>query len=309
MGRFSYVRQILPPTLLAASAALLTGCLQPPAPFPDLDATLGAGWTAVPLPNSSLAPGAIVQVTAPNGGAVTNTSQLQVRWLGALQDCGVPATALVVNQAAVPGISSGSTFSLSASIAADLAGVSLGSLGGDASSSTNLTITTATDSALNYIDFTRWANDPANRMALAAACGPALNQPNTYIIQEAFIISSGSYNFKNTRGATISVTPPPQVPVKLSASGSDSGNAAITISSPIVFALKVLQPVPGGSFQVATITPVAGASASHHVLGAHHARTAAAPPPPPPPPASAAPLPDAPLTLGDKAIVAAIPKP
>jgi hypothetical protein len=245
--------------LIAGSVLLsglsLAGCVvHPKATISDLSSALGPGWTMAPLPNSALLPGAVVEVTTANGGSITNTSPIQIRWLGSLQDCGVPTDALAVNTASVPGIVSGDTFSLNASIAAKAVGVSLGSLGVNGSDSAHLTINTSSDDSLDYLHFSNWLDDPSNHAAVDKACGSQLTQSNIFIVQEAFVISSGSYNFVDGGGGTISVAPP-NSPVTGSANVAVGNGGTITIGAPTVFALKALQEVPSGAFHVASITP------------------------------------------------------
>ncbi len=247
-------------SLLLASSVLLSGLsLAGCAPhssriIPGLGSGLGPGWTMVPLPNSALLPGAVVEVTSADGGTITSKGPIQIRWLGSLQDCGVPFDALAVNTASVPGIVSGDTFSLDASVAAKAAGVSLGTLGVNGNDGAHLTIETSSDESLDYLHFSNWLNNPVNHKAINDACGPELTESNVFIVQEAFVISSGSYSFIDAAGGTISVAPPSS-PVNGSADVTIGSNGSITIGAPTVFALKALQEVPAGAFQVATISP------------------------------------------------------
>ena len=291
----------------------LAGCPGPTHKIaPYLRDALGLSWTMVPLPNSGMSPGAILQVMPVGTGSAASAAQLDIRWLGRLEDCGVPAAALAVSDAVVPAINAGDTYSIDASLGASLAGVS-GKLGANASSTADFVVSKSTDSSLNFIGFQSWAADPGHAAVLGQRCGPSLALPGVYVVQEAFIVSDGSYTFKTTGGGDIAVQPPPNVPVKLSAGGSTGNTGALTITSPIVFALKVLQPLPRGGFQTATIDthPVAGPAAAGAVasLPHHHMvalRPLGAEPPPPPPPAAPPPPPVAaalpPLLLGGKSI-------
>ncbi len=289
----------------------LTGCPGPTHKIaPYLRDALGPSWTMVPLPNSGMSPGAILQVMPVGTGSAASAAQLDIRWLGRLEDCGVPVTALAVSDASVPSISAGNTYSIDASLGASLAGVS-GKLGANASSAADFIVSKSTDSSLNFIGFENWASAPGHAAIMSQSCGHALALPGVYVVQEAFIVDEGSYTFKTTAGGDIAVQPPPNVPVKLSAGGTTGSTGALTITSPIVFALKVLQPLPQGGFQTATIDthPVSGpaavgavASLSHHHVAASRTPGVETPPPapPPPPPPVAAALP--PLLLGGKSI-------
>ena len=238
---------------ILAVAALLAGCT-PTLPntklVPYLQDTLGPTWTIVPLPNTALVPGAIVQVLPPP--ASKQGAGLDLRLLGRLSDCAVPPAAVVTNDAAVPGISAGSTFKFDASVGAKLAGVSA-SVAANAGAQTVFTVGAASDSTLDFITFQRWATDPANGTALSQACGTILGQTGVYVVQEAFVISAGSFTFQTSAGGKIDVTPPPNVPVTAGADAQTGKTGALTITQPIVFALKVLQPLPAGGFQVAAL--------------------------------------------------------
>ncbi len=245
-----------------ASAAWLGGCplVVPNAKIaPYLQEVLGPSWTMVPLPNTALKPGAIVQVVkavAPQAGGA-----IDLRLLGTLADCAVPPAAALVSQAGVPGMAAGATVAVDASLGARLAGVSA-EIAANAGAKTALTITEAMDSTLDYIVFQRWAADPAHAAALRQACGPILAQPGIYVVQEAFVVSAGSFTFTNSAGGKIAVVPPPGVPVQAGVDVQTGQSGALTITQPIVFALKVLAPLPQGGFEVAAL------SAAPHALAA-----------------------------------------
>ena len=290
---------------LALCSVALGGCPHTVTQPPLLRDALGPSWTMVPLPNSALLPGAIVRIVPPAAGASPQAGgQIDLRWLGRLADCGVPASVVVVSDAVVPGITSGSTFSLDASLGAKLAGVSA-QLSGNVSSTADFTITTSTDSVLDFIGFEAWANALPNAAALATACGAILNQPGVYVVQEAFVISAGSYSFKTDAGAKIGVTPPPNVPVTASLGGDSGSSGSLAITSPVVFALKVLQPLPQGGFQVAALGQAEAKAVFHHHRARRPVAALSAPSPslpPAPPPAPSPPL--SPLELGGKSITA-----
>jgi hypothetical protein len=276
--------------LLGGCAIVLGGCPHPSPVerlYPTLSATLGPDWLLVPLPNASLGPGTVVEVTADGAADLAHAKQLGITRLGSLKSCSVADAAVLVTDSAIPTMTEGATYSIDASLGAKLASIAAADLGANASSTADFTITKSTDSTLDYIALSRWMNDSANASVVQQACHNIFNQTNVYVVQEAFIISAGTYTFKDSHGANISVTPPPNVPVKASIDGSNGNNGGLTIDSPIVFALKVLQPLPDGGFKLAGL-----ASAAPHYRTAHHA--APAPPPPPPGPG--------PLYLGDKTL-------
>lgn len=267
--------------------------------YPTLRDTLGPAWTLVPLPGANLAPGEIVQVNPLDGKPLSQSQQIDIVRFGTLQDCKVPASAVQVTDSAVPTMTLGATYSLDASIGASLAKIASVDLGANASSTADFTINKATDSTLDYIVLANWAADPTNAQTMRSACQSIFNQPNVYVVNEAFIVSDGNYSFKDNYGGKIDVTPPPNVPVHGSVDGSTGSSGGLTVSTPIVFALKTLQPLPQGGFQLAQAAPPPPPRFTGHHSAA--ARKHYAVPPPPPAPG--------PLTLGGRTIGAVQPAP
>ena len=253
-----------------AGALSLGGCLgTPPVPppvYPSLRDTLGPSWTLVPLPSGALLPGAIVRVVYGAAGVGGSPGSVALQWISPLSRCGVPDSALVVSNPPLAAISSGATFGADASVGAQLASVS-GELGADASSTANLTITSSADSSLDYVAFQRWATDPANAQALSQACGSILAQPGMAVVQEAFVISSGSYTFQTNKGGKIKLSPPGKLPVQAGVSVTSGTQGTVTISQPLVFAMRLLQPLPQGGFALAPLVASNARRASHYVAG------------------------------------------
>ncbi len=259
----------------------LAGC---PAPLPapqiasSLRAALDPNWTLLPEPDSRMVPGAIVEIIPPAPGAAA--SKLDLRYEGSLALCGWPDFAKSVEEGATPAISAGTTVGFDASLGAKLAGVG-GQIGVNSSSQAALTIGKATFDTLPKIALQNWTQDPANAAIYKQKCGAYFSQPGYYVVSDAFVISSGSYTFLNSTGGSISVTPPPTVPVTASADVKVGDNGSVTITQPVVFALHLLQPLPMGAF--ADAAPPAATAA--HVAAHRAARHALiAPPPPAPPP-------------------------
>ena len=137
--------------------------------------------------------------------------------------------------------------------------------------------------------------------ALSRVCGPILAQTGVFVVQEAFIISSGSYTFQTKAGVKIGVTPSPNVPVKATVDASKGDSGTLTITQPTVFALKVLQPLPQGGFQIASGLGAGAASSSAYQAHQLHLATAA-PGATPEAAANAAASPTTPLSLGGHVI-------
>ena len=262
----------------------LTAC---PAPAPPniaptlqpLGAALGPAWTIVPLPNTKLTPGAIVQINPLDAPAIAQAKTVDIVWLGTLATCGVPDTVLAVTPGDVPGISAGTSYALNADISAKLGPASLDA-GANATSTAQLKIDASTDTSLNYVSFSAWVADADNAKAFNAKCRTLLAGANTFVVQEAFVISKGSYSFAKNTGGKLAVTPPPNIPVKAEVDANGGPTGDLTITQPIVFALKAMQELPEGGFRVATaLHPHTAVRHGHGPV----AVAAGAPPPPPPP--------------------------
>ncbi len=245
------------PKLRAVGLLLLgvAGCTPPPPTRPpQLGDILGSQWTLLPLPNSKITPGAVVQIAPATG----NSGAVDILWLGSLDSsCQVPADILGIQSGIVPGLTSGTSVTVSADVGAAIAGVSLGAAG-DVQKTSTLTINKASVNSINLISLDNWLQDPANGKAFQSRCGSILARPNMYAVEEAFVISDGTYAFRNTADAKLSVRPPPGVPVKaeLGVGGGPTGDLRIT--QPVVFGLRRMAPLAGGSFTpppAATATP------------------------------------------------------
>ena len=152
---------------------MLGGCPHPSPVqrlYPTLSATLGPDWLLVPLPNASLGPGTVVQVTADGAADLAHATQLGITRLGSLKSCGVADAAVVVTDSAIPAMTEGGTYSIDASLGAKLANIASVDLGANASSTADFTITKSTDSTLDYIALSRWMNETANASAVSQAC-------------------------------------------------------------------------------------------------------------------------------------------
>ena len=177
--------------------------------------------------------------------------KVDIVWLGSLTtSCKVPADAIGLQSGDMPGFSAGTSVSIDATLAASLASVSLG-LGGNFEKSSTLTIRKASLDTINLINLDNWLQTPANRSSFEAACGPVLQQSNVFAVDEAFVIADGTYSIKNTAGAKVAFTPPPNIPVKASADASGGSSGDLTITQPVVFALRQMAPFTGSVFALA----------------------------------------------------------
>lgn len=227
----------------------LSGCgpSTPPPPEmhpPGLMSALGKGWVEAPLPDSKLGPGAIVQMTP------VDEKTVDLRWLGSLQEsCGLPENVISIKSGDVPGVVTGKDYSIGAKVAASIAKIGVG-VGAEAKGarSATLTIGAASADAFDLIRFRGWLAVPANAASLTASCGSTLSEPNIYVIQEAFVISDGSFSFRNEAGAKIAVDLPPNVPVQVGTDASGKTTGDLLIKKPIVFAFHRIQQVKDGKF-------------------------------------------------------------
>lgn len=209
---------------------------------PGLAAALGGGWVEVPLPDSRLMPGAIIEVTP------VGSDQVDLRWLGSLQgSCGVPEDGVLITSGEVPQLEAGSMFSLSGDI-----GATLKSWGVTAQASydakATLTIDSDSVSSLDLVRFRAWHALPANAQILSQKCGSTLALKNAYVVQEAFVVSSGKYSFSNDKGIEIGLSAAAQSPVKANVGASGENGGKLQITKPIVFALRRVQRTADGAW-------------------------------------------------------------
>ncbi len=233
-------------TGLAASTLGLVGCTPPPSPplasLQQVLQSIDPSWTMLPLPNSALMPGSIIQIDSVDGSPVTTASTLNIRLRGNLSDCGFPADVLSPLKGTIASIGSGRNVSLDASIAAKAAGIDLASVSGTLANDVTLTIGASTDQILDIEKLRSWQENPANDATIARSCVDDLNRKDVYVVPEAFVITSGSYSFTTSSGGSLSVAPP-HVPVGVSTGVTLSTNGSVSINSDTVFAIKEAQQI------------------------------------------------------------------
>lgn len=228
--------------IVLASSCCLTGCVTPKSLVTTYDrklsALLGKSWVMAPLPDSKLTPGSIIQIDPVAG----HTNLVDIRWLGDLSSCGVPASAVVVKPGSVPGIGTNTSATLDSNVSGSL----LKGIGAalSAAKSTVLTMTNASDDSLNLIMFNAWLSIPTNNALFNGTCHAIMTSANVYLIEEAFVVSKGSLALKNSAGANVSFTPPVGSSV-LTAGFKSSVNSdgTLDISSPITFAVRRMRQV------------------------------------------------------------------
>lgn len=270
---------------LLATAPLLTACpgpIKPVFPVPSLASILGPDWAMIVPPDADMVPGAIVKMTGTDGGPPRTDAPIDITPLSTLASCGVPASAVVVKPGATPAMSSDGTATVDAKLAATIAHIDIGSLGANYSHDVTMKVDDASEAWLDVGKLGQFLSVPANRQAVQSAC-PSLFDPanpdaaNIYIVQIAYVISAGSFSFKNALGATISVTPGPAAPVTASAGASTGTNGTLTVTTPIAFAVKVLAPSAQFGLSMVNLAPT-----HHHAARYRHgpAPVAVAAPPP-----------------------------
>lgn len=236
-------------TMMVTGALAVSACgamepAQPTFGVPGgLAQSLGPGWVDAPLPDTKLGPGAIVQITP------VGKDEIDLRWLGSLAgSCQVPSSALTVTKGGVGQVRTDREYSIGVQAAASVAKVGA-EVGAKGARSAQLTVKKASADALDLIRFRSWLAVPTNAAGIDTRCGSTLREPNVYVVQEAFVVSDGSFTFLNDAGVKVGVTPPPTVPVKIGLDASGKSNGDLVITQPIVFAIHRMQQAKDGSFR------------------------------------------------------------
>lgn len=202
--------------------------------IPWLAEVLPPDWTIIPLPNGSFVPGEIVQIqpVPTRDGKKT----VDIGGLGNLvSSCSVPSSVLAIQSGNMPGVKSGKAYNISASIGLKLARIGA-DVSGQYSGTTTLTIEKDAVPSLNFINVNNWIL--RNRAAFESRCLAWLSKPNVYVIEEAFVVSKGSYSITYKDGATVKVTPGANAPVTASLGVSNSPTGELNIIEPVAFALR-----------------------------------------------------------------------
>jgi len=227
---------------ILAVVLLITGC--PPDkpnvvlnPQPMYKFYVDHHWVPLAEPDSRFGPGTVFTL-APGDDP---------RWQGSLQDCGLPATLVAPVQGSAGKLAFNMSGDYGASAVLQLKGVSVGP---DFSKvkTASLTLDQHGPSSLNMIQIRIWINDPSNKDKIPQTCKDILNAPNTYIVQEAYSVSKGTYTLKDNASAKISLKGLNVGPLAISADAhaSPTADGSLTFDQTLYTAVRKLVYANGG---------------------------------------------------------------
>lgn len=178
------------------------------------------GWTPLPIPDSKLAPGALIEIT----------DNKVVRYWDDLSTCGVPTDLLKP----VSGKSPQLTFNQDADYKAEAVLQVSGVTAGPDFSKVHTTRLTHQDhgaDALKLIAIQIWLADPQNSDKFPQACKEFFNGKNHFLVQESYRVAKGKYALIDKNEATIKVTNLALGPLKIEPGAS----AKVTSDGELLF--------------------------------------------------------------------------
>jgi hypothetical protein len=194
------------------------------------------GWTPLPFPDSKYRPGSIISVTE-NG----------IRWIDNLDACGFPI-AEFGQPSYIPAIIFEKAWEFNGSALINFKGISAGP-GFNRISKIRMEIEDYGADAFRLLRLRVWLEDPDNRAKVSQVCMDELKKNDTYLITEAFRVSSGKYMLFDETGVSIKLETPvlkhllqfqPDVKYAIATDGS------LIIEQPAIFAVRRAQRVDDG---------------------------------------------------------------
>jgi len=231
--------------LLIGTPLLIVSCTStPPLTLTPLDSPLkAAGFILLPMTDSKMTPGSVIEVKRDSTGATS------VRWLADIRKCGLKNSDLGFTQGTSGAISSDTNYS--ADVGATLAILSIkAQIQPQLQAAKTVTVKVDKDGAdaIDLIATSAWFSDPGHIAAMPAICKTFLSQPDTYLVNEAFRISSGSYTFKDSAGAKINLSALSGQNISANAGVSAAADGSITIASDVYLAVKDVKQLSLGAF-------------------------------------------------------------
>jgi len=152
------------------------------------------GWAMLPIPDSKYKPGTLI-----------NATDQGVRYVGNFEECGIPQEILKLVPGQAPKVTFSKATQFGAEAVANIKGVDAG-IGFNKLKWAQLSVEEQGADALDLIRLSVWMTNPENSDKIPAVCLSWLEQPNTYLINEAFRISKGKYLLFDTTGAKVVLT-------------------------------------------------------------------------------------------------------
>lgn len=194
------------------------------------------GWIPLPIPDSKLAPGALIEVT----------EDKVVRYWDDLSTCGVPADLLKPVSGKSPQLTLNQDAEYKAEAVLHVSGVSAGP---DFSKvhTTRLTHSDHGADALKLIAIQIWLADPINSEKFPEACKTFFNGKNHFLVQESYRVSKGRYVLLDKNETKIKIENLALGPVKIEpgASAKINGDGELLFDQLVYTAIRNVRRLDG----------------------------------------------------------------
>jgi hypothetical protein len=203
-----------------------------------------AGYIFLPLADSKMAPGSVIEVKADKSG------ETNVRYLADIRKCGLTNSDLGFKSGTTGALATNRKYSVDLSAAFEILQIA-------ASAKPKLLAAktvefkadeTGTD-AIDLIATTIAIADPDKSKNFNKFCRDFLSQPDIYLVNEAFRVSKGSYSFKDSAGLTIDLTALKSQNFSANGNLSIANDSSITISTDEYLAIKDVRQIGSGAFR------------------------------------------------------------
>jgi hypothetical protein len=197
----------------------------------------GSRWVPLPLPDSRVAPGAIVSIR--NG---------QVAWESTLTECGAPPAVMQVTSGAAGTIDTKTEAEYGADAALQIAGVSAGPEFKKVKKAT-LKLEGHSAEGIDRIRLGTWINQTG--MRLPPVCEKFLKQRDIFIVQEAFKVTKAALTLYDDKDAKISLGGINLGIVKIGANAKAkvTANGSIDFEAPVYTAIRRLKYMKDGELK------------------------------------------------------------
>jgi hypothetical protein len=210
----------------------VNGCVMHPKTLGELTGHYSKDhWISLPAPDGIIKIGSIVSLKQSGNGSYIISS------LGNLGDCGVPISQFVASGPDQTFDASDSE-TLSGSIKINIANF----LPGFDESDTQSVTLTGVKGHVDNIDIAAinsWLSNKDNATVVGHNCQLILKESDSFIVEQAFVVSAGSIEIKSTRSHGVTLTPPAGGALAtIGASVGNDGTSKLTFTAPVTVSIR-----------------------------------------------------------------------
>lgn len=190
-------------------------------------------WITLPIPDSKVAPGALVEIDAKG-----------LRYISHLTSCGVPPEVVAVKTGNSPALSFTKNGEYGLNVLAKLTGVEIGP-NFDRTHKVILEHKKHGGDAIDLIIVSEWLTKPGNRVN--DACNTFFDSPKGYLVQEAYRVSEGSYQIVSSAGVEVKTgdLPAGAITLKADAKAKWGQDGKLVFTEPVYTAIRRVRRVNG----------------------------------------------------------------